>query len=136
MVVVVLKEKLSEYPTEVIGQTTPGDDKAQITDDIMEFINQGADMVVCSGGMSVDPDDRTPGGIRDTSLLYLPPLTGSQAADRISYRNTVLSCRYTASSHTSIENLLLDRASFYILLSKNLSYLLKYKQSSLHTVLP
>ena len=56
----VLKEKLSEYPTEVIGQTTPGDDKAQITADIMEFINQGADMVVCSGGMSVDPDDRTP----------------------------------------------------------------------------
>ena len=62
----VLKEKLSEYPSEVIGQTTPGDDKAQITADIMEFINQGADMVVCSGGMSVDPDDRTPGGIRDT----------------------------------------------------------------------
>ena len=26
----------------------------------------GYDMVVCSGGMSVDPDDRTPGGIRDT----------------------------------------------------------------------
>ncbi len=50
----------------MIGQTTPGDDKAQITADIMEFINQGADMVVCSGGMSVDPDDRTPGGIRDT----------------------------------------------------------------------
>ena len=23
-------------------------------------------MVICSGGMSVDPDDRTPGGIRDT----------------------------------------------------------------------
>ena len=63
---VIGKEKLSEYPTEVIGQTTPGDDKAQITADIMEFINQGADMVVCSGGMSVDPDDRTPGGIRDT----------------------------------------------------------------------
>ena len=62
----VLREKLAEYPTEVIGQTTPGDDKAQITADILEFIRQGADMVVCSGGMSVDPDDRTPGGIRDT----------------------------------------------------------------------
>ena len=62
----VLKDKLAEYPTEVIGQTTPGDDKAQITADILEFINQGADMVICSGGMSVDPDDRTPGGIRDT----------------------------------------------------------------------
>ena len=62
----VLKEKLAKYPTEILGQTTPGDDKAQITADIMEFIDQGADMVVCSGGMSVDPDDRTPGGIRDT----------------------------------------------------------------------
>lgn len=62
----VLKEKLAEYPTEVIGQTTPGDDKAQITADILNFIDQGADMVICSGGMSVDPDDRTPGGIRDT----------------------------------------------------------------------
>ena len=61
-----LKDKLAEYPTEVIGQTTPGDDKAQITADILAFIDQGADMVICSGGMSVDPDDRTPGGIRDT----------------------------------------------------------------------
>lgn len=62
----VLKDKLAEYLTEVIGQTTPGDDKAQITADILAFIDQGADMVICSGGMSVDPDDRTPGGIRDT----------------------------------------------------------------------
>ena len=62
----VLKDKLAEYPAEVIGQTTPGDDKAQITADILAFIDQGADMVICSGGMSVDPDDRTPGGIRDT----------------------------------------------------------------------
>ena len=62
----VLKDKQAEYPTEVIGQTTPGDDKAQITADILAFIDQGADMVICSGGMSVDPDDRTPGGIRDT----------------------------------------------------------------------
>lgn len=62
----VLKEKLAKYPTEVIGQTTPGDDKTQITADILNFIDQGADLVICSGGMSVDPDDRTPGGIRDT----------------------------------------------------------------------
>lgn len=62
----VLEEKLAKYPTEVIGQTTPGDDKTQITADILNFIDQGADLVICSGGMSVDPDDRTPGGIRDT----------------------------------------------------------------------
>lgn len=62
----VLREKLSEYPGEVIGQTLPGDDRKQITSDILDFIDQGADMVICSGGMSVDPDDRTPGAIKDT----------------------------------------------------------------------
>ena len=62
----VLKEKLAEYPTRILGQTTPGDEKAQITKDIFSFIENGADMVICSGGMSVDPDDRTPGAIRDT----------------------------------------------------------------------
>lgn len=62
----VLKEKLEEYPVQVLGQTTPGDEKAQITADILKFVEQGADMVICTGGMSVDPDDRTPGGIRDT----------------------------------------------------------------------
>lgn len=62
----VLVEKLKEYSMEVIGQTMPGDDKTQITEDILQFIKNGADMVLCSGGMSVDPDDRTPGGIRDT----------------------------------------------------------------------
>lgn len=62
----VLKEKLAEYPTELMGQTTPGDVKEQITADILQFIENGADMVICSGGMSVDPDDRTPGAIKDT----------------------------------------------------------------------
>ena len=62
----VLKDKFARFPSEVIGQTTPGDDKEQITADILKFIEDGADVVVCSGGMSVDPDDRTPGAIKDT----------------------------------------------------------------------
>lgn len=62
----VLEEKLSEYPTEVLGHTTPGDEKEQITADILKYIEEGADLVVCTGGMSVDPDDRTPGAIKDT----------------------------------------------------------------------
>ncbi|MCI6005022.1 MAG: molybdopterin-binding protein [Blautia sp.] len=64
----VLREKLSEYPTEIIGQTIPGDDRAQITADILKFIDDGADMVILSGGMSVDPDDRTPGAIKDAGV--------------------------------------------------------------------
>lgn len=64
----VLREKLGEYPTEIIGQTIPGDDRKQITADILKFIEDGADMVVLSGGMSVDPDDRTPGAIKDSGV--------------------------------------------------------------------
>ena len=62
----VLKEKLSEYGTEVIGQRTLSDDRKGITAAIMSFVNDGADVVLVSGGMSVDPDDMTPGAIRDT----------------------------------------------------------------------
>ena len=62
----VLREKLDEYACSVVGQTTPGDDRKQITEDILKFISEGADLVICSGGMSVDPDDRTPGAIKDT----------------------------------------------------------------------
>jgi molybdopterin biosynthesis enzyme len=35
-------------------------------DAILAFIAEGADMVVVTGGMSVDPDDRTPTAIRAT----------------------------------------------------------------------
>lgn len=64
----VLRQKLSEYPTEITGQTIPGDDRAQTTADILKFIDDGADMVILSGGMSVDPDDRTPGAIKDAGV--------------------------------------------------------------------
>ena len=62
----VLQDKLAEYSCEMIGQTKPGDDRTQITQDILTFARNGADMILCSGGMSVDPDDRTPGAIKDT----------------------------------------------------------------------
>lgn len=67
----VLEEKLGEYSSKVIGKTTPGDEKERITADILEFIRNGADMVICTGGMSVDPDDRTPGAIRDTGAQVI-----------------------------------------------------------------
>ena len=66
-----LREKLAEYPTEIIGQVMPGDDKEQITAEILSFAEAGADLIVCTGGMSVDPDDRTPGGIRDTGAFIV-----------------------------------------------------------------
>ncbi len=61
----VLKRKAEELDGEIIGQVFPGDEKEEITNAILDFIGQGADMVQVSGGMSVDPDDVTPSAIRD-----------------------------------------------------------------------
>lgn len=62
----VIKEKLAEYDTEVIGQVICNDDHEKITKAILSFIEKGADLVLCTGGMSVDPDDKTPLAIKNT----------------------------------------------------------------------
>lgn len=62
----VIKSKFSEFDTEVVGQTIVDDNKEGITSAILSYIEKGADVVVCTGGMSVDPDDCTPGAIKDT----------------------------------------------------------------------
>jgi molybdenum cofactor synthesis domain-containing protein len=62
----VLTEKLVEYDVEIMGQRILPDDCTGITSAINEFAAKGADMVLVSGGMSVDPDDRTPKAIKDT----------------------------------------------------------------------
>lgn len=62
----VLISKLSEYDVPVIGQEILSDDAEKITGAILRFASEGADIVLVSGGMSVDPDDRTPGAIKST----------------------------------------------------------------------
>lgn len=62
----VLKAKLAEYDTELIGHRISDDDPARVTGFIRELLDDGADLILCSGGMSVDPDDRTPLAIRNT----------------------------------------------------------------------
>jgi molybdopterin biosynthesis enzyme len=42
------------------------DDPEKIREAIMEAKAQGAEMILCTGGMSVDPDDCTPGAIRSS----------------------------------------------------------------------
>lgn len=60
----VIKEKLSEYDVEVVCETILGDDMQKIGDAIVDSIHKGAEMVICTGGMSVDPDDTTPSAIK------------------------------------------------------------------------
>lgn len=63
----VIESKLAEFDTEVIYKTVLGDDHEKVTETIMYAINElGADLVLCTGGMSVDPDDKTPLAIKNT----------------------------------------------------------------------
>ena len=62
----VIEEKLSEFDAEVIDHVTWNDDDRKVTASILEMIEKGADVVVCTGGMSVDPDDKTPLAIKNT----------------------------------------------------------------------
>ena len=62
----VIRDKLSEFDVDVLGQTIINDEKEKITTIIKGDIDQGADFIICTGGMSVDPDDTTPSAIKDT----------------------------------------------------------------------
>lgn len=62
----VILDKLEEYSMEIVGHVILGDDHEKITEAILELIEKGADFVICTGGMSVDPDDKTPLAIKNT----------------------------------------------------------------------
>lgn len=85
----VVKGKLAEFDTEILGQTIVDDNKESITSAILSYIEKDADLVVCTGGMSVDPDDCTPGAIKDTKAEIItygaPVLPGAMLL--VSYNN-------------------------------------------------
>lgn len=60
----VARKKLSAYPGRVLGATVCDDDLDMLVSSARDFLNQGADFLIFSGGMSVDPDDLTPTAIR------------------------------------------------------------------------
>lgn len=62
----VLKEKFDSLNCSITRQILTSDDVAMTEGAIMELVDEGADMVVVTGGMSVDPDDQTPAAIRAT----------------------------------------------------------------------
>ena len=60
----VVEKKLAEYGIETIGRRIVTDDGDIIVKAMESFLEDGADMIICTGGMSVDPDDKTPGAIK------------------------------------------------------------------------
>ncbi len=60
----VVRAKFSELGSSVMRQIFVPDDASLTASAIRELLEQGADMIAVTGGMSVDPDDQTPAGIR------------------------------------------------------------------------
>ena len=62
----VIKQKLGYYGSEVLKQVILPDEKERIIEEIQKGLSEGVDMVICTGGMSVDPDDVTPTAIKES----------------------------------------------------------------------
>lgn len=73
-----VKRKLKEYNCELVRQVILPDDKEKIKAAIKDALEDGAELVMCTGGMSVDPDDMTPTAIKETG------------ADLVTYGSPVL----------------------------------------------
>lgn len=62
----VVKDKLAAYGIETLSVTYSGDGVENVANAIAEARATGAEIILCTGGMSVDPDDNTPGGIKQS----------------------------------------------------------------------
>jgi molybdenum cofactor synthesis domain-containing protein len=87
----VIREKINEIGSEVIKQILVSDNVTMIEEAINELLANGAEMIIVTGGMSVDPDDVTPAGIRESGAHIIsygaPVLPGAMFL--IAYKNEV-----------------------------------------------
>lgn len=67
----VFAEKIANYGANLIGTSYQPDDCPQISAAILDYKRQGADVIIATGGMSVDPDDVTPEAIRATGAQVI-----------------------------------------------------------------
>lgn len=61
----VVRRKMAQYPSEIVGVTLCDDDLSMIVNAARDLLEKGADFLIFTGGMSVDPDDLTPSAIRE-----------------------------------------------------------------------
>lgn len=62
----VIEGKIKNYRSEIIYRTIVPDELDLIKEEVVKAKAMGAELIVVTGGMSVDPDDKTPGAIKAT----------------------------------------------------------------------
>ena len=60
----VVRAKMAKYPAEILGVSICDDELDMIEGAARKYLDMGADFLIFTGGMSVDPDDLTPSAIR------------------------------------------------------------------------
>ena len=77
----VVERKLAGFGISVVNHVLTGDDPERIRGEILKAHGEGTDLILCTGGMSVDPDDRTPGAIARSGVKIVtygaPTLPGA-----------------------------------------------------------
>ncbi len=76
-----ISHKIERFGSEVKSSLIVPDDRSQISDGVKQLIDDGADLIVTTAGLSVDPDDVTLQGLKDAGvedMLYgMPILPGA-----------------------------------------------------------
>ncbi len=66
-----VEEKLEGYGLQVVGKKLVVDDVTSIRDAVLELFDRGAEIVLTTGGLSVDPDDVTREGVEATGARII-----------------------------------------------------------------
>ena len=67
----VVEEKVTRLGCSVIRKMNVMDDVVMISYAVKTMLREGAESILITGGMSVDPDDMTPAGARDAAIIAL-----------------------------------------------------------------
>lgn len=87
----VIRKKMEQFPSEILGITICDDDTDMIVDAAKKYLSSGADFLIFTGGMSVDPDDVTPAAIRTLGAEIISHGVPSQPGNMtlVAYLNDV-----------------------------------------------
>lgn len=87
----VCREKLSKYPCDILSVVKCDDNIQMIEDSINNQIDNGANFIICTGGMSVDPDDVTPMAIKNIGADIISHGVPAQPGNMtlVAYKNDI-----------------------------------------------
>ncbi len=87
----IVTKKLEAYGASLVETVILPDDQSMIADKIKVFLNEGTDLIITTGGMSVDPDDVTRLGIKKAGVdqIYYSAAVLPGAMFQLAYKGDV-----------------------------------------------